>query len=245
LKSFYLAYPNLCYFAVGVIAELTMMQISSASAVASFSKHMNALPALPDRIHDSALGVCDQSGGGINCPSWARPLTDALPDKLMTLNLAALAALIFSAGWRNQKEWWRSLRIVTEVMLLQSFLMVLRSSTIWVTTVPAPSPLCRNSTADTLPQKGWFLTLIGCNDAIFSGHTVLYSITLMIFLTSHLPKVVKMLWIFYFFVCALASCATHDHYTIDVLVAIYISIPVAGYRRDELIRLFGKDAKFM
>jgi len=144
-----------------------------------FSEEMNKEPSLPDLLHDSSFGVCDQGGFPMNDPNnkcvgtLSQLLKDG-PDRLVVLNLIGGFALGTYNGIRS-KSWRRSINLGAEYLFLHSILMTLRCLTINVTTLPAPSPLCRNSTSTTLPPDGWFITQIECNDSLYSGHCSVYT----------------------------------------------------------------------
>ena len=51
-----------------------------------------------------------------------------------------------------------------------------------------------------------------------------------------------MVWTLVFFGSAFVSCITADHYTMDVLVAMYIGLPLAFLKRERLVHNFGEGA---
>ena len=71
---------------------------------------------------------------------------------------------------------------------------------------------------------------VDCNDAMFSGHTCLYSLVCVMWMQSYMPLKAKAAWVFFFLLCCVASVATRDHYTSDVLVAVYVSVPICMHR---------------
>ena len=127
------------------------------------------------------LGYCDQAGQGTplgECPAFWQPITDALPDKLaLAAMLVTVEMLVLAA--RRRRSVHVFVKLLTEMLGLWSVLVILRASVVGATIMPAPSPLCRNTSTwehgpGGRPTKGWFLTPIDCNDAMFSGHTSTY-----------------------------------------------------------------------
>ena len=246
LEHLYAKHPSACYLALAVTMEAIVLRVVEISSNASFSSTMNATPSLPDKVHDTWLGsMCDQSGGGEDCPEWARYWLDGLPDSQIVIALFGAVMLTFSAGYRNQRQWWRTFRLILEFTTIQSLLLLMRASTTWVTTLPAASPLCRNVTLSSLPEHGSFVTKNYCNDSIFSGHVAHQCLILVMCLYSHLHWCCKILWCVWVLLSIVASTATRDHYTVDVLLSVYITVPIALHRRKEFTRLFGKGARFM
>ena len=246
LEQLYTKHPSACYFALAVAMEAIILRVVEISSNASFSSTMNTMSSLPDKVHDTWLGsMCDQSGSGEDCPEWARYWFGGLPDLQIVVALLGAVMLVVSAGYRNQRQWWRTFRLVLEFTTIQSLLLLMRASTAWVTTLPAPSPLCRNVTLSSLPERGSFVTQIYCNDSIFSGHVAHHCLILVMCLYSHLHWCWKILWCVWVLLSIVASTTTRDHYTVDVLLSVYITVPIALHRRKEFTRLFGKGARFM
>ena len=246
LKHLYTKYPSSCYLTLAITMEAIVLRVVEISSIASFSSTMNALPSLPDKMHDTRFGsMCDQSGGGENCPEWARYWFDGLPDLQLVVTLFGAVFLTVSAGYRNQRQWWRTCRLILEFSTIQCLLLLMRASTAWVTTLPAPSPLCRNATLSSLPERGSFVTKMYCNDCIFSGHVAHQCLILVMCLCSHLSWCWKMLCFVWALLSIVAATATRDHYTVDVLLSVYITVPIALHRRKEFTLLFGKGARFM
>jgi len=170
---------NLLWCLITIVMELLAAQMTFYFGKTAFSEEMNKEPSLPDLLHDSSFGVCDQGGFPMNDPNnkcvgtLSQLLKDG-PDRLVVLNLIGGFALGTYNGIRS-KSWRRSINLGAEYLFLHSILMTLRCLTINVTTLPAPSPLCRNSTSTTLPPDGWFITQIECNDSLYSGHCSVYT----------------------------------------------------------------------
>ena len=149
--------------------------------------------------------------------------------------------LFLGAVVRNKYDITRLIFLLSEFLALDAFLICLRSTTVFATTLPSPSPLCRGikSWADR-PSEGYFLATLDCNDSMFSGHTTGYAIVFVMWMSSFVPWYVKILYFVFFLVSCFISTATADHYTIDVLVAIYICCPIAWYRRHAYRNCFGR-----
>ena len=222
--------------------------VTYLAARSAFSGEANQRGALQDRMHD-LLGYCDQAGRSTElgaCPPFWQPIADMLPDKLALITMGATLALYVASAWRQRGARERCcafIKLVAESACIFSLLMVLRAATVASTVMPAPSPLCRNATSwahgeGGLPTSGWLMSPIACNDAMFSGHTITYSVALVFWLYSHAPSWAKLAWSGYFAFCCVASFATRDHYTADVLVAVYVSVPICMHREATIRRLF-------
>jgi hypothetical protein len=211
--------------------------ITGLATRSAFSGAANTRGALQDRIHDW-IGYCDQAGESATatmaCPGFWQGITDALPDKLALTTIVSGLGLYVGAAYR-QREPRVLCKLLTEHFLLWSLLLALRAAVVAATIVPAPSPLCRNAThweqgPGGRPTKGWFLGSVDCNDAMFSGHTCLYSLVCVMWTQSYMPRAAKAAWVSFFLLCCVASVATRDHYTSDVLVATYITVPIVMHR---------------
>ena len=168
--------------------------ITGLATRSAFSGAANTRGALQDRIHDW-IGYCDQAGEAgsatMACPAFWQPITDALPDKLALTTILSGLALYVGAAYR-QREPRVFCKLLTEHFLLWALLLTLRAAVVAGTIMPAPSPLCRNATHWALgpggrPEKGWFLGTVDCNDAMFSGHTCLYSLVCVMWTQSYMP----------------------------------------------------------
>ena len=200
--------------------------------------------ALSDVVHDSWIGyTCDLSGQNSICPQFARKFVRALPDKLLIVNIIVGLYLSLRVGLLKNNVRY-TLEILSDATLIYSFIGLLRCTTISVTSLPTPNPLCRDRTE--FPNEGWIFVPTGCNDLVFSGHTTAACLTLfLVMCTNDISTFGKAIWFLFFCSCALASTATRDHYTLDVLVSIYISLPIMLLRRahfQELLHIKEKSA---
>ena len=221
LDERFFATPRL---AAAVLAVGAATGVTSAASRSAFSGSANQRGALQDRMHEW-VGYCDQAGQSTalgSCPPHLAAVVDMLPDKLALVALTLTLALFVGGAWRH-----RNIRVffklLSESLALWALLLVLRATTVSATIMPAPSPLCRDASSWEIgpggrPTKGWFITPIDCNDAMFSGHTSTYSVLLVFWSQSYLPRWTKFLWFCFFMLCCFVSFATRDHYTSDVLV---------------------------
>eukprot|EP01126_Amoeba_proteus_P020507 TRINITY_DN2085_c0_g1_i11.p1 TRINITY_DN2085_c0_g1~~TRINITY_DN2085_c0_g1_i11.p1 ORF type:complete len:126 (-),score=15.26 TRINITY_DN2085_c0_g1_i11:69-446(-) len=123
-------------------------------------------------------------------------------------------------------------------MTLHGFLLLMRATTTLVTAVPSPVVPCRNAAQPpTLPG---FLVPVYCNDLMFSGHTSTNVLLGMFWTFSDSHVVLKFLvWCMIAF-SAFISTLSRDHYTSDVLVAIYLAVLMGLCKSHRLKELFHK-----
>ena len=204
---------------------------------------------LPDIIHDSWLGVCSDSGRGTQgrvCPpEVARLLPLFMPDTLLTTMYTLAILLCVGVSWRSRRI-ISGFLAYAEIWLLTGLLMMMRGPTIFSTHLPAPDPVCYNATDwDSLPPQGiktggWWLIKKGCNNLMFSGHVDCHTITFMMFCLSYLPIWAKVLYGVFWLFASFMSTILSDHYTMDVIVAMYITIPICLLRREHIWRVFNE-----
>lgn len=164
----------------GALMLVCANAITEVATRSAFSGAANERGALQDRMHEW-IGYCDQAGQSTplgRCPAFWQPITDMLPDKLV-LGAMIMTMCLYVAGAWTQRNPRVLTRLLAETCGLWSLLLCLRAAVVAATIMPAPSPLCRNATQwaqgpGGRPTKGWFLTSIDCNDAMFSGHTCTY-----------------------------------------------------------------------
>lgn len=112
--------------------------------------------------------------------------------------------------------------------------MLIRALLVTFTTLPSPSPLCRGVTRlEDLPQSGWFLAPIYCNDLLFSGHATLTTLVVLFVHASFEPRsrsdslllpLLKRLGLAAWLAASLLwSVVLRDHYSADVAVAALVS----------------------
>jgi len=234
---------SLAFLFVSFIASTIEGNFTAWTTREAFSEEANAGPALADRLHPytNNTPLCDQTGNGEHCPEWLSPLANKAPDKVwLVMTLILFVLTLYSA--MRLRDPTVFIYLVAEFLLIDSLLMFMRSTTVYSTTMPSPSPICRGATWGTRPKEGWFIAEVDCNDSMFSGHTVTYTIGLVFVQCSFLHPVIKVLWIIVYLLAAIVSAVVADHYTSDVLVALYLSYAVAMHRRHALKRYFGKGA---
>ena len=61
-----------------------------------------------------------------------------------------------------------------------------------------------------------------------------YGVMLVVWSQSFVPWWTKGLWTVYMLLCCVASFATRDHYTSDVLVALYVSVHICMHRAEAI-----------
>lgn len=217
------------WWTLHVVGYLAAGYIAGLASEASFNASANfddASPKLSDVVHDWA-GRADFT--------QESSLWFALPDKILLTVMSATAGLVFSQGWR------RSAMLAAEFARLHAALMLMRAALILVTTVPSPVSACRNC-AD-LPHTGFLLLQVYCNDCMFSGHCSFYWQCACFWLLSRAATWSKLLVMVAVVAGSVATTAIRDHYTMDVLVAIYVTVPLVLLRRRRIRALFTIDGK--
>jgi hypothetical protein len=145
------------------------------------------------------------------------------------------------------RSWWRDASpapiqaMLTRAGATYSIGVLLRVTTFLMTSLPSPAPHCR------LPADGGtydpelasvrtvsdIFTVIdaenGCGDLIFSGHTLFFLLSVLICCTysniryvGRLAKLALPLIVMPVFVYS--TIVTRRHYTVDIVVAIYVTI---------------------
>lgn len=109
--------------------------------------------------------------------------------------------------------------IFKDWLILYCSIMFLRLITMSVTNLPKPSKKC--STDD----KSLFLRILsgGCNDLIFSGHTVCM-LLLLLFISESFSVIGKLVITLFALGFSLLVISLRNHYTVDVLLSWYITI---------------------
>lgn len=95
----------------------------------------------------------------------------------------------------------------------------LRMSTVGLTNLPSPNVDCLKIVNNMLTT----FTFNRCGDAMFSGHTLIVMICALTWSSYDLlPYLSNMVWVFSFIIF-MGILFARNHYTIDVLLAIYIT----------------------
>ncbi|KAF8941028.1 hypothetical protein BGZ58_003166 [Dissophora ornata] len=124
---------------------------------------------------------------------------------------------------------YRPLYLLCKVLLTWALCDLMRIRTVAITSFPDPRDGCIHSVGEFFTT----FTMHRCGDCMFSGHTIIFVISALIW-TSHgyhrFPQRLRWLgWIALIFVWALCIgsalivIANRAHYTVDVLVAFYIA----------------------
>ena len=176
----------------------------------------------------------------------------SLPDHFVTAHLVVSVTVVVL----HPKRW----NIVKRFLCIFGFINLLRAVTVTVTLLPDMSPHCLEQWSNMHPGgTGFYKTLAmyprvfkralklmtkpdttTCGDLIFSGHTSLFVLALMVVLqylstelvapfnyfrytlTKSTVRIIKRLNIFMTMLGMIAILATKFHYTIDVLLAAYL-----------------------
>ncbi|KAI7794641.1 hypothetical protein IRJ41_020511, partial [Triplophysa rosa] len=176
-------------------------------------------PPLPDKFFDYVARV-----------EWAFSVTE-------------VNGMILVALWFIQWLFLKHRAIVgRRFFFLQGMLYMYRMITMYVTTLPVPSmhmecaPKLYGDSQGKMQRvvklvSGGGLSITGshlmCGDFLYSGHTVMLTLTFL-FIQEYSPR--TLLWRFYHVICWLLSAvgvvcilAAHEHYTVDVVVAYFIT----------------------
>ncbi|KAG0213209.1 sphingomyelin synthase [Mortierella sp. NVP41] len=192
-------------FCVAVFA-LTLYFMNVMANVASYLSPDNTeVPKLTDRLFEAIPSIT---------LLWLTDLAD-------TLLFVPTILLVFTH--------YRPLYLLCKVLLTWALCNLMRITTVAITSFPDPRSGCMHSVGE------FFTTFLlhRCGDCMFSGHTVIFVISALVW-TSHgyhrFPRRLRWLaWICMFFVWALCFgsaiivIANRAHYTVDVLVAFYVA----------------------
>ena len=108
----------------------------------------------------------------------------------------------------------RQIGILSDVFLVISILFFVRSIMFNLTLLPDPSPG---------PCK---MTLFfgGCNDLIYSGHSVLLTISLYILLIkANIGNIGKCIYTTMYMLALFTILACKNHYTVDIIISVMLS----------------------
>ena len=101
---------------------------------------------------------------------------------------------------------------------------LMRATTVLVTSLPDPRPGCQQ-----IQDKFWStLVLHRCGDCIFSGHTTALTVCTLYWLVADVGRARFLRWMVVMcFVGGIwAILANRAHYTVDILLAVYIVVPL-------------------
>ncbi|KAG0210963.1 hypothetical protein BGX28_008671 [Mortierella sp. GBA30] len=160
-------------------------------------------------------------------------LTDRLFEAIPSITLLWLTdladVLLFAPTVILVLTHYRPLYLLCKVLLTWALCNLMRITTIAITSFPDPRSGCVHSVGEFFST----FTLHRCGDCMFSGHTVIFVISALVW-TSHgyhrFPHRLRWLaWICMIFVWCLCIgsafiiIANRAHYTVDVLVAFYVA----------------------
>jgi len=198
------------------------MVANTVTSRMAFSSHANLHRPLHDRIHDlfPQFDLTDPSS----------PM-HALPDTIL-VSLCVIGILLIASHSASLAEVSAT---ALSWLKIHGIILFMRCPTIVLTTLPSPIAACYGVDQPLSPPG--FLIEIMCNDCIFSGHTatnVLIGMFCWYMRRIHIAFRI-LLWIGIGF-AAVISIASRDHYSVDVVVAIYVSGLIGFAFRDEIIR---------
>ncbi|KAG0246925.1 hypothetical protein B0O80DRAFT_430629 [Mortierella sp. GBAus27b] len=195
-----------CTVAVIVIFALSLYFMNVMANVASYLSPDNTkVPKLTDRMFEAIPSIQ---------LLWLTDLADALM-------FAPTVVLVLTH--------YRPLYLLCKVLLTWALCNLMRITTVAITSFPDPRDGCTHTTGNFFTH----FTLHRCGDCMFSGHTVIFVISALVW-SSHgyhrFPRRLRWLaWITVILawcLCigsALIVLANRAHYTADVLVAFYIA----------------------
>ncbi|KAG0350748.1 hypothetical protein BG005_009730 [Podila minutissima] len=189
-----------------VIFALTLYFMNVMANVASYLSPDNTeTPKLSDRLFETLPSIT---------LLWLTDLADALLFIPTTIMIATH---------------YRPLYLFCKVLLTWALCNIMRITTIAITSFPDPRDGCIHSVGEFFTT----FTLHRCGDCMFSGHTVIFVISALVW-TSHgyhrFPRRLRWLGVlclvFVWCLCigsAIVVIANRAHYTVDVLVAFYVA----------------------
>ncbi|KAI8868491.1 hypothetical protein GQ42DRAFT_115512, partial [Ramicandelaber brevisporus] len=155
-----------------------------------------------------------------------RPLPDAMHDVLLEIHQLDLtdvfdfAMLVPTVAWILISP--EPVFVFAHVLTAWGITNFMRSTTMAVTSLPDPRNGCEFVESDLLTT----FTLHRCGDCIFSGHTIIFVISALVWTTlGHVIQIVfaVAMWLLAI-VAALVVLANRAHYTVDVLLSFYITV---------------------
>lgn len=222
---------------------LTLMSVSSNIG---WFRNPNHMGHVPDFVHE-LIGVSLET---ITLPGSHYFTKDHQSYQLNAIHIAEyimLGLMYTTIAWALTQPWrWLALR---RWFTIQGTLALLRSITVLVTNVPDSRPYCHTETPGTTPyhelpwpqiwERTFQLATMGdmvtCGDMVYSGHTMLLVLCGMAWHSYYkviggifTVNIVKFfIWILILFSLFLII-ATRLHYTLDVLLALYLTITIWG-----------------
>jgi hypothetical protein len=206
----------------------------------TFHAPSNAMPPLYDVVHEWSKRVGLDLDFTDPDSVWSRA-----PDNMMSFIGLPTIFMCVSSGIVTGA-------LLTRVILnTKIFLVMLRCLTIGVTVLPSPISACRHKETieevdAILPEALIFTAPLGCNDCIPSGHAQMFLLCASVWQFSHWHWACKVfVWAVVAFALTL-SVLTHDHYTVDVILAIQVAALVIMLRKKAFQDAFnGKHGDFI
>ncbi|KAJ2403332.1 hypothetical protein GGI23_000037 [Coemansia sp. RSA 2559] len=148
-----------------------------------------------------------------------------ISDQLVSTSalFCVIGCLLMSRGWRER------LMVLRRIAWMVTVLYFLRSITISVTTMPPPRPACDIF----MPRNIWEIlkatpqilagTMSQCTDDMFSGHTVLFTLSFLYLRTYATHWAVVVYSAVHAVAGILSVLLARYHYTVDVVVAVLLT----------------------
>lgn len=174
-------------------------------------------------------------------PDWSS-LRSWLPDALLTSFLLSTVFFNLILTMKPVIK-WQGFIAFRRIIWILTFLYIFRTLSFMVTTVPNPiyncvpkyvaDDLLKSRNQDRLIILNQYISLIGemvsgkvsaCTDNIYSGHTTLITTCLFTFFTYNHSFILKIYAIFHALLAIIAILLTRLHYTIDVLMALLVTL---------------------
>lgn len=133
--------------------------------------------------------------------------------------MVALIVIVFISLAIYKKKY----NIIFKWIKLIAITIIIKSIMMSVTILPDPSGKCELNFKNSVP-RGY------CNDLIFSGHMTVTIITLL-FLYHHELITNKIILLLYFLLTGFQIISSKNHYTIDVLISIIVSLNVFYFKK--------------
>ncbi len=159
-------------------------------------------------------------------PSWGNVYTPGtllfgLPTKFSYCFIFIFVALILHEVRKNAKK---GILLLEKSCLLHNMLLLMRNTLVIATILP--TPLGNFYGKEVLSQQTNLGQVMFCfgNDLMFSGHIAFNVLVTCIVCFSNWHLLLKAGSILLTSVSIVVSSASRDHYTIDVLVALYITV---------------------
>ncbi|OLY84436.1 Phosphatidylinositol:ceramide inositolphosphotransferase [Smittium mucronatum] len=135
----------------------------------------------------------------------------------MMISFAVIGVITYDRPWRY----------FSRFLLSWSIALLLRITTVATTSVPDPRLDCEFITGNPFTSADLSSKTYTIVDAVYSGHTTVYATCFMSLVSFHRRNIYGRLFAFVAFCLALSGSiiivANRAHYTIDVLIAWYIS----------------------